>query len=42
MAYYLKKGKIELDEFEELVKKHGVLEMIRTGKVLITRGREET
>jgi len=32
----------ELDEFEALLKKYGIIEMIRTGKVLITRGREET
>ena len=32
----------ELDEFEALIKKHGTLEMIRTGKILITRGRETT
>lgn len=32
----------QLDEFEGLLKKFGILEMIRTGKILITRGREET
>jgi acetolactate synthase-1/3 small subunit len=32
----------ELDEFEVLIKKYGILEMIRTGKILITRGREAT
>ena len=32
----------QLDEFESLLKKFGILEMIRTGKVLITRGRQET
>ena len=33
---------IELDEFEALIKKFGILEMVRTGKVLITRGKETT
>ena len=32
----------ELDEFEGLLKKFGIIEMIRTGKVLITRGKAET
>ena len=32
----------ELDEFEVLIKKYGILEMMRTGKILITRGREAT
>ena len=32
----------QLDEFEALLKKYGIIEMIRTGKVLITRGKEET
>ena len=32
----------ELDEFEALIKKYGTLEMIRTGKILITRGKEAT
>jgi len=32
----------ELDEFEALIKKYGILEMIRTGKVLITRGKNKT
>ena len=31
-----------LDEFEALVKKYGVVEMVRTGKVLIAKGKEET
>ena len=30
----------ELDEFEVLIKKFGILEMVRTGKILITRGRK--
>ncbi len=32
----------QLDEFEVLIRKYGVLEMIRTGKILITRGRGAT
>jgi len=32
----------ELDEFETLIRKYGVLEMVRTGKILITRGKETT
>ena len=32
----------QLDEFEALVKKYGVVEMVRTGKVLITKGKQET
>jgi acetolactate synthase-1/3 small subunit len=32
----------ELDEFEALIKKYGILEMIRTGKILITRGKQTT
>ena len=32
----------ELDEFEDLVKKHGLVEMVRTGKVLMAKGREQT
>ncbi|MBF0512117.1 MAG: acetolactate synthase small subunit [Candidatus Omnitrophica bacterium] len=32
----------ELDEFEGLIKKYGILEMVRTGKVLITRGKQTT
>ena len=32
----------ELDEFEDLVKKYGIVEMVRTGKVLITRGKATT
>ncbi|MDE1921003.1 MAG: acetolactate synthase small subunit [Candidatus Omnitrophica bacterium] len=32
----------ELNEFETLLKKFGIVEMIRTGKILITRGRQET
>ncbi len=33
---------LQLDEFEALVKKHGVIEMVRTGKVLIAKGKEKT
>ena len=32
----------ELDEFETLMKKYGVLEMVRTGKVLMAKGIEKT
>jgi len=32
----------QLDEFESLIKKYGILEMVRTGKILITRGKETT
>ena len=32
----------ELNEFEDLMKKYGVVEMVRTGKVLLAQGREET
>ena len=31
-----------LDEFESLVKKYGIVEMVRTGKVVMARGREPT
>jgi acetolactate synthase I/III small subunit len=33
---------VELDEFESLMKKHGVVEMVRTGKVLMAKGKEKT
>ena len=32
----------ELDEFETLMKKYGVVEMVRTGKVLMVKGKEQT
>ncbi len=32
----------ELDEFEALIKKYGVTEMVRTGKVLMAKGKEKT
>ncbi len=32
----------ELDAFEEMLKKYGIIEMVRTGKVLIARGEEKT
>lgn len=32
----------ELDEFEGLIKKYGLVEMVRTGKVLMAKGRELT
>ena len=32
----------ELDEFEDLIKKYGLVEMVRTGKVLIAKGKEST
>lgn len=32
----------ELDEFEALLKKYGLLEMVRTGKVVMAKGHSET
>ncbi len=32
----------ELDEFEDLMKKYGVVEYVRSGKLLMAKGREET
>lgn len=32
----------EVDEFEALIKKYGLVEMVRTGKVLIAKGKEST
>lgn len=32
----------ELDEFEALLKKYHIVEMVRTGKVLIAKGKEST
>jgi acetolactate synthase-1/3 small subunit len=32
----------QVDEFEALLKKYGLIEMVRTGKVLIAKGREST
>jgi acetolactate synthase-1/3 small subunit len=32
----------ELDEFEALLKKFGLVEMVRTGKVLMAKGKEST
>ena len=32
----------QLDDLENNLKKYGILEMVRTGKVLITRGKEPT
>jgi acetolactate synthase-1/3 small subunit len=32
----------ELDDFEALMKKYGILEMVRTGKIVITTGHCET
>jgi len=32
----------ELDEFEELLKKYGVIEMVRSGKLLVAKGKETT
>lgn len=32
----------ELDEFEALLKKFGILEIVRTGKIVMTRGKEQT
>ena len=31
-----------LDEFEALVRKYGVVEMVRTGKILMAKGKEKT
>jgi acetolactate synthase-1/3 small subunit len=33
---------IELDEFEAIVKKMGVIEYVRSGKLLMVRGKEQT
>jgi len=32
----------QLDQLEESLKKYGIIEMVRTGKVLIARGKEST
>ncbi|HOW36529.1 MAG TPA: acetolactate synthase small subunit [Candidatus Omnitrophota bacterium] len=32
----------ELDEFENRLKKFGILEIVRTGKIVMTRGKEQT
>ncbi|MCA9406005.1 MAG: acetolactate synthase small subunit [Candidatus Omnitrophica bacterium] len=32
----------ELDEFEELMKKHGIIEMVRSGKLVMALGKEPT
>ncbi len=32
----------ELNEFETLAKKYGIVEMVRTGKVLMAKGKEQT
>ena len=32
----------ELDEFESLLKKYGILEMVRSGKLVMAKGKEET
>ncbi len=32
----------ELDELEDILKKFGIIEMVRTGKILIARGKEST
>jgi acetolactate synthase-1/3 small subunit len=32
----------QLNEFETLIKKYGLVELVRTGKVLIAKGREST
>ena len=32
----------ELDEFEGLIKKYDLVEMVRTGKVLMAKGKEST
>ena len=33
---------VELDEFEQLMKKFGILEYVRSGKLLMATGKEET
>ena len=33
---------MDVDEFEDVMKKYGIVEMVRTGKVLIAKGKEET
>ena len=33
---------VQLDELEELLKKYGIIEMVRTGKILMARGKEAT
>ncbi|MBF0490513.1 MAG: acetolactate synthase small subunit [Candidatus Omnitrophica bacterium] len=33
---------VQLDEFEALIRKYGLVELVRTGKVLIAKGREST
>lgn len=32
----------ELDKFEGLIKKYGIVEMVRTGKILMAKGKEHT
>ncbi len=32
----------ELDEFELLIKKHGIIEMVRSGKLVMAKGKETT
>jgi len=32
----------ELDEFEGLLKKHGIIEMVRSGKLVMAKGKEST
>jgi acetolactate synthase-1/3 small subunit len=32
----------ELDEFEGFIKKRGIIEMVRSGKLVMTKGKEET
>lgn len=32
----------ELDEFETMMKKYGILEMVRSGKLVIAKGKEKT
>ena len=32
----------ELDEFEALVKKYGVIEMVRSGKLVMAKSKEPT
>lgn len=32
----------ELDEFEQILKNYGIIEMVRTGKVVMAKGQQET
>ena len=32
----------QLDEFEEIIRKYGIIEMVRSGKLVMAKGRETT